>query len=86
MNKFTNSTTQTKLFLLVSTFYFFLSRFMLNINTIYADASWRVYVPYVFVTLLFVIYGRKVKIESKRKLLLLILGVLLGLILGFILL
>lgn len=86
MNKFSKITTQTNLFLLISTFYFFLSKFMLNINTIYADASWRIYVPYVFVTLLFVIYGRKVKIESKIKLFLLILGVLLGLILGFVLL
>lgn len=86
MNKFSESTIQKSLFLLTSTFYFFLSRFMLNINTIYADASWRVYVPYALITLLFVIYGQKVKIESKKKFLLLILGILFGVILGFILL
>jgi len=86
MNNFSKNTAKKSLFLLVSTFYFFFSRFMLNINTIYEDASWRVYIPYALITLIFIIYGQKVKIEFKTKLALLILSILLGLLLGFMLL
>jgi len=69
--------------LVFTTLYFFLSRFMLEINRIFPDPSIGVYVSYTFFSLTFILIARLINIEKQLKLFILILGVLFGILLGF---
>ena len=62
--------------LVFTTFYFFLSRFMLEIDRIFLNTPTGVYVSYTFFTLTFILIARSIKIEKQVKLFILVLGIL----------
>lgn len=69
--------------LVFTTFYFFLSRFMLVMDRIFLDTSIGVYVSYAFFTLTFILIARLIKIDKQVKLFILILGIFFGVLLGY---
>ena len=69
--------------LVFTTFYFFLSRFMLEIDRIFLNTPTGVYVSYTFFTLTFILIARSIKIEKQVKLFILVLGILFVILMGF---